>query len=337
MIKKLISSVLIILMLVSTLCLAAKPGDVAGNYFYTDIKTYMRGQLLDSFNVGGKTVILCEALRDYGFNVSWDGVARKLTVVDIKGNATSNATGAANGAIGTIAGDYYHTDIVTVFNGVEFESYNIGGQTAIPATDLRNLGYDVVWDEANRRVLIDTNPNTFVSGTDEIDNVTVKEQQFYHGTYVMRTDAVSFNGMQLVTDHDCFIETSVDKKNYVPFKAFADCLGISYSWNSATSTLAVNVPSDKEIKAKNSRYKSTFKTYGTIDYEIKDIVFNIVNGNESFNDLAAIVYGTEVFVDSEDLGKALGFYCLNGTDFYTETMAYYMYMGMTGASIPQQQ
>ena len=335
MIKKLISSVLIILMLVSTLCLAAKPGDVAGNYFYTDIKTYMRGQLLDSFNVGGKTVILCEALRDYGFNVSWDGVARKLTIVDTKGNATSNATGAAAGAIGTIAGDYYHTDIVTVFNGVEFESYNIGGQTVIPATDLRNLGYNVVWDEANRRVLIDTNENTFVSGTDEIDNVTVKEQQFYHGTYVMRTDAVSFNGMQLVTDHDCFIETSVDKKNYVPFKAFADCLGISYSWNSATSTLAVNVPSDKEIKAKNSRYKSTFKTYGTIDYEIKDIVFNIVNGNESFNDLAAIVYGTEVFVDSEDLGKALGFYCLNGTDFYTETMAYYMYMGMTGASIPQ--
>ena len=335
MIKKLISSVLIILMLVSTLCLAAKPGDVAGNYFYTDIKTYMRGQLLDSFNVGGKTVILCEALRDYGFNVSWDGVARKLTIVDTKGNATSNATGAAAGAIGTIAGDYYHTDIVTVFNGVEFESYNIGGQTVIPATDLRNLGYNVVWDEANRRVLIDTNENTFVSGTDEIDNVTVKEQQFYHGTYVMRTDAVSFNGMQLITDHDCFIETSVDKKNYVPLKAFADCLGISYSWNSATSTLAVNVPSDKEIKAKNSRYKSTFKTYGTIDYEIKDIVFNIVNGNESFNDLAAIVYGTEVFVDSEDLGKALGFYCLNGTDFYTETMAYYMYMGMTGASIPQ--
>lgn len=335
MIKKLISSVLIILMLASTLCLASKPGDVAGNYFYTDIKTYMRGQLLDSFNVGGKTVILCEALRDYGFNVSWDGVARKLTIVDKKGEATSNATGAASGAIGAVAGSYYHTDIVTVFNGVEFESYNIGGQTVIPATDLRNLGYNVVWDEENRRVLIDTNESTFVSGTDEIDNVTVKEQQFFHGTYVMRTDAVSFNGKQLVTDHDCFIETSVDKRNYVPFKAFADCLGISYSWDSATSTLMVNVPSDKEIAAKNSRFKSAYKTYGTIDYEIKDIVFNIVNGNEAFNDLAAIVYGTEVFVDAEDLGKALGFYCFNGTDFYTETMAYYMYMGLTGATIPQ--
>lgn len=326
--KKIISSVLVILMLVSSVCFAAKSGDVAGNYYYTDIKTYMRGQLLDSYNVGGKTVILCEALSDYGFTVSWNGSARILTVSDNKGSASSNAVGAAEGTVGSIAGDYYYTDIVTVFNDTKIESYNIGGQTVIPATSLRELGYAVVWDEANRRVLIDTDESTFASGSSEISNVTINPVQTYHGTYALRTNAPSFNGNQLVTSHDCIIETSLDKKNYIPFKAFADCLGISYAWNSATSTLTVVVPADKVIKPLNSQYKSNVKTYGTIDREISDIVLNIVNGDKKFANVDAIAYGTEVFVEAQALADALNFYCVNYTDFYTETMAYYMYTGM---------
>ena len=329
LIKKILSVTLVTIMLVSTLCIGVNAAfGKAGDYYFTDIKSYVRGQLIDSYNIGGKTVILVEALRDYGFNVYWDATNRTLSVTDRYGTAVTNATGTATGTIGAVAGSYYYTDIVTYFNGVAIESYNLGGQTVIPATALRNFGYDVIWDADNRRVLIDTDMSTFVAGTSEINNVTVKANQTYHGTFAITADAVNFNGNRLVTSHDCYIETSLDKKIYVPFAAFADCLAISYSWNSATSTLVVNVPADKVIAAKNSKLKTNYKNYGVIEYDIQDIVLNIVNGTETHNNVDAIVYGTEVFVEAQDLASALNFFCVNQTDFYTETMMYLVYSGM---------
>ena len=315
-------------MVASTLCISANAAGVAGNYYYTDIKTYVRGQLIDSYNVGGKTVILCEALQDYGFNVYWDANNRLLKITDVHGSAVSNAADSTTGAIGAVAGSYYYTDIVTYFNDVVMESYNLGGKTVIPATSLRNLGYDVVWDETNRRVLIDTDTNNFVAGTSAIDNVTVKPNQVYHGTIAITADAVNFNGSRLVTAHDCYIETSLDKKIYVPFRAFADCLGISYSWDSATSTLAVAVPDDKIIAAKESKLKTNYKNYGVLEYEVQDIVFNIVNADKTYNNVDAVVYGTEVFVEAQSLANALGFFCVNHVDFYTKSVLYLQYSGI---------
>ncbi|MEE1043511.1 MAG: stalk domain-containing protein [Clostridia bacterium] len=328
MIKKLISLTLIIVMISSVLCISTNASGVAGNYYYTDIKSYVRGQLIDSYNVGGKTVILCEALQSYGFNVLWNGTDRTLTITDRYGSATSNASDSLSGAIGAVAGNYFYTDIVTYFNGVKMESYNLGGRTVIPATALRDLGYDVVWDDANRRVLIDTDTANFVAGTSAIDNVTIKPNQTYHGTIAITADAVNFNGNRLITAHDCYIETSLDKKIYVPFKAFADCLGISYSWNSGTSTLSVSVPADKIIAAKQSKLKTNYKNYGVVEYEIRDIVFNIVNGGKTYNNVDAVVYGTEVFVEAQSLATALDFFCVNQVDFYTKTMMYLVYSGM---------
>lgn len=329
MIKKIISVMLVAIMLVSALCIGVNAAyGKAGNYYYTDIKSYVRGQLIDSYNVGGKTVILVEALRTYGFNVVWDGNARTLTITDNKGTATSSATSAASGPIGAVAGSYYHTDIVTYFNGVAIESYNLGGQTVIPATKLRDFGYDVIWDGDNRRVLIDTNASAVIAGSSKIDNVTVKENQTFHGAANLITNSATFNGVAPLTSNDCYIETSLDKKSYVPFCAFADSLGISYSWNSATSTISVTVPEDKVIKPANSKMKPSRKTYGTIQYELKDIVLNIKNGDETFTDLDAILYGSDVFVEANDLADALNFFCTNQVDFYTQTMMYMIYSGM---------
>ncbi len=335
MIKKIISVMLVTIMLISTLCIGVNAAyGKAGNYYYTDIKSYVRGQLIDSYNVGGKTVILVEALRTYGFNVDWDGNARTLTITDNKGTATSSATASANGPIGAVAGSYYHTDIVTYFNGVAIESYNLGGQTVIPATKLRDFGYNVVWDGDNRRVLIETNPSQIVAApviqSSAINNVTIKEVQSHHGKANMITNSVSFNGWAMVTSNDCYIETSLDKKIYVPFRAFADCLGISYNWNSSTSTLTVNVPADNSIKPAAQKMKSNFRTFGTMQYELKDIVFNIQNGDKTHN-VDAVLYGSEVFVEAQNLATALNFFCVNLTDFYTQSTMYYLY---TGTVIP---
>ena len=324
MMKKVISAVLVTVMLVSMLCIGVNAAyGKAGNFYYTDIKSYVRGQLINSYNIGGKTVIGAEDLRSYGFNVVWDGANRTLRITDNKGSAVSNATAAASGPIGAVAGSYYHTDIVTYFNNTAVESYNLGGVTVIVATELRKFGYDVTWDGTNRKVLIDMSS----SG---ISNVTIAPNQSYHGTMTMVTQAPSFNGLKMVTSHDCYIETALDKKIYIPFEAFANCLGITYTWNSATSTLNVSVPADKVIAPKESKAKSNGKTYGTMQYETKDIVLNIVNGSETHSNLDAIIYGTEVFVEAQDLAEALNFFCVNQTDFFTETMMYLVYSGQTG-------
>lgn len=57
-----------------------KPGDVAGKYFYTDIKTYLNGKEIESYNIGGRTFIVAEAMRDYGYNVIWNEEDRTLSV-----------------------------------------------------------------------------------------------------------------------------------------------------------------------------------------------------------------------------------------------------------------
>lgn len=323
--KRTISLVLAVFMLLPTICFAQKSGDVAGNYYYTDINTYLRGELLESYNVGGKTVIVCEALPNYGFNVEWKSDTRTLEITDVKMAVKGAAVENQKGTLGAVAGDYYYTDIVTKFNGKEIESYNIGGKTVIPATSLRDLGYNVLWDEAGRNVLIETDKSAVVSGSTTFDNLTYNENASYHGNYALRTNAVCFNGVQLITDNDCFIESSFDKKIFVPFRSFAESLDIKYCWDSQTSTLSVKVPDDDVIKAKNSKAKSNIKTYGTIEYDIHDIVLNIAKGDKTFKNLNAIVYGSEVFIEAQDLANALGFYCFNEIEFFTEKSVYYLY------------
>lgn len=329
MIKKLLSITLVIVMIASVLCIGVNADPIAiGNYYYTDIQTYVRGKVMESYNIGGKTVIVAESLAYHGFNVSWDPTARTLSINDTNGTASGTAFNTSSGKIGATAGAYYRTDIVTYFNGAAIESYNLDGRTVIPATLLRDFGYNVEWNEENRVVLINTNLSDIVIGSSDITNVTVKANQTYHGTIAITADAVNFNGNRLVTSHDCYIETSLDKKIYVPFKAFADCLGISYAWDSATSTLKVSVPDDKVIAAKESKLKTNYKNYGAVEYEIKDIVLNIVNDGETFNDVDAILYGTEVFVEASELANALNFFCVNQVDFYTQTMMYLVYSGL---------
>ena len=62
-----------------------------------------------------------------------------------------------------------------------------------------------------------------------------------------------------------------------------------------------------------------------MQYELKDIVFNISRGGQTYSNINAVLYGSEVFVESSSLAEALGMYCFNNTEFFTATMAYYIF------------
>jgi|LSQX01.3.fsa_nt_gb hypothetical protein len=56
-------------------------GDILGNIFYTDIVTYFNGAKINSFSLDGQTAIIAEDLKNYGFNVVWNGEDRELYVI----------------------------------------------------------------------------------------------------------------------------------------------------------------------------------------------------------------------------------------------------------------
>ncbi|SHH62531.1 hypothetical protein SAMN02745823_00531 [Sporobacter termitidis DSM 10068] len=165
-------TVFLLVMLLAAACVtsaSAKNGDVAGNYYYTDIKTYLYYSPITSYNIGGKTVLDAEILNwHYGFDVYWHAATRRLDITDKGGtfNSLQAMSGelcrSAAGTPGKVAGHYYKTDIATTLNGKEIESYNIGGRTCIVAEDMRSFGYDVAWDAGNRTLTI-TKPMDFYS------------------------------------------------------------------------------------------------------------------------------------------------------------------------------
>jgi len=62
-----------------------KPGTFKCKYLYTDIKTYLSGEIVESFAIGGKTLINFELLKKYG-ELKWDNKTKelRLTIETIK-------------------------------------------------------------------------------------------------------------------------------------------------------------------------------------------------------------------------------------------------------------
>ena len=164
--KKIFSAVIILIFCFCNTAVAAN-GDVLGNYYHTDIKTYIYYAPITAYNIGGKTMIDAEILNwHYGFDVYWNENTRKLEIFDKGGRFNSMQAMSGEiyensaGKYGEIAGTYYETDIETYLNGKEITSCNIGGRTCIAAEEMAEHGYDVAWNE-QARILTVNKPADF--------------------------------------------------------------------------------------------------------------------------------------------------------------------------------
>jgi len=61
--------------------------------------------------------------------------------------------------VGDVIGSALHTDIVVYINNYAIPSYAVNGQSVIVAEDLRNFGFDVVWNDYSRSLTISRNSN----------------------------------------------------------------------------------------------------------------------------------------------------------------------------------
>ena len=118
---------------------AANVGDVIGNIYTTDIIAYIDDMPIKSYNIGGRTVIQLENLRDYGFDVEWNPDERVLSVVTKDRPASVPQVEITKQTPGSVAGNVYDTDIRVFINGVDcsfIDTYNIGGITCMAIEDL---------------------------------------------------------------------------------------------------------------------------------------------------------------------------------------------------------
>lgn len=182
----LLFSVLFSFIFCITIFAEPKVGDVVGNIYSTDIMAYVDGVPIQSYNIGGKTAIVLEDLREYGFEVEWRQDIRKLFVKsetylqkEIEYPDTSQIV---RGKTGEIVGKIYSTDIVAIVNGLEVPSYNIGGKTVVCIEDLGNIdtqdnqnkqfGYSkyamyFIWNQPSRTIRL----NTFKDNRYELEKI----------------------------------------------------------------------------------------------------------------------------------------------------------------------
>lgn len=138
----------------------AASGDIAGKYYSTDIHTYVNGYEIDSINIGGQTLIKAEDMKYFSFNVDWEEDTRSLYVseTDYATNGAPPTVNKSANSVGEVLGNYYETDIKTYLDGHEITAYNTGGITYIWAEQMRDFGYEVIWNENDRTLKI-TSPN----------------------------------------------------------------------------------------------------------------------------------------------------------------------------------
>lgn len=72
---------------------------------------------------------------------------------------------ARENKIGDVVGHTYYTDIAAWIDGRSLRSYNIGGETAVVAEDLREYGFSVVWDGEARTLTVERDLSVPISGS----------------------------------------------------------------------------------------------------------------------------------------------------------------------------
>lgn len=148
------------IMVISAVPASAGRGGVAGRYYSTDICTLLNGAEIDSINIDGQTLISAEDMEYYSFAVYWDAAARQLDIdkMPYENSGPPPVVKRSDYPPGKILGNYYETDIVTRLDGKPITAYNVGGRTYIHAEQMRDWGYAVDWDGADR-VLSITSPD----------------------------------------------------------------------------------------------------------------------------------------------------------------------------------
>lgn len=196
--KKVISFLLFAVMLltISTSVLAAN-GDVIGNIYSTDIRAYINGVEVESYNIGGKTAVVIEdILKENAHQYIYDDLTRTLKFFSLNPDYLVERKSETKTSPGRIVGKIYATDIKTSIYDVVIPTYNIGGKTAVAIED---LGYDnafspiggkFIWSEDERTISLEflyenykglsNDKNIGITANEDMTELTATFEEVFH-------------------------------------------------------------------------------------------------------------------------------------------------------------
>lgn len=130
-----------------------------------------------------------------------------------------------------IIGEALCTDVKIDINGVAIPCRSVYGYAAVVAEDLRNFGFDVIWDEENRMLRITRNPGyyTITPMEYEADGVSGEHYADIYGSDIN----VEYNGKRLSS-------YCIDGRTLIKIEDLA-AEGISFNYDNAMRTLYMSV------------------------------------------------------------------------------------------------
>lgn len=141
---------------------SATKSNVAGYLYSTDIRAFINGVEVPSYNIGGKTVVVIEdILMEESNQYLYDDASRSLALFSLNPSYLVEDKGANNHKPGNIAGRIYETDIKMRIYDVVIPTYNIGTKTAVAIEDLgcdgdfSPFGGRYFWNEEKRTISLE--------------------------------------------------------------------------------------------------------------------------------------------------------------------------------------
>jgi len=157
--RKCVSLLILISLLCGVLFGVPTSAEEAGKIFSTDIKACINGVWVESYNIGGKTVVIVEDVtKQYRY---YDDL-RTLVIDGFAPEFLVSGENPESKTPGEIIGNIYETDIKTYFRGKELTSYSLDGKMAVIIEELgedntfSEIGGRYVWNESLRTISLES-------------------------------------------------------------------------------------------------------------------------------------------------------------------------------------
>lgn len=230
--KKLLSILLFItsILIISTSVFAAN-GDIIGHIYSTDIRAYINGVEVQSYNIGGKTAVVIEdILEENSTAYVYDDYSRTLKFFSLSPNYLVEGKSESKTTSGRIVGKIYETDIKTSIYDVVIPTYNIGGKTAVTIED---LGYDnafspiggkFIWNETERTIELEFLYSKW-SDISRDKDITVSFDEAMTEATATFEEKFHCGGSQEHFDFPDYVTDNSDIEVVVPIKAQGETIG----------------------------------------------------------------------------------------------------------------
>ena len=228
--KKILSLFLVIMFSASATVLA-KNGDIVGHIYSTDIRSYINGVEVQSYNIGGKTAVVIEdILSENAHKYNYDDSSRTLKFYSLAPDYLVEEKMQNKTKSGKKIGNIYETDIKTSIYDVDIPTYNIGGKTAVVIEDLgfdgtfSPIGGKFIWNEKERTISLEfMYESTNLLSRDKDIRITANDDM----TEAQATFEEGFHcdGYQHHFDFPEYVKDNSDIEVILPIKASDEIIG----------------------------------------------------------------------------------------------------------------